>query len=166
MAKTKTSREPDPMLEQFGSVTDSTALTKALTMLRKERFQLFAEADANHVLGVIRSPSDPKRVYACKLNADGTYYCCTQNLIKCVTSSRSPCKHVLVLVLGLTKAGQCASSTSIDWLSKSQIQGKTTTGSQPDKEEVTSILVRYQGVEAGEIDWRPTETLPEDFYAM
>jgi len=40
-----------------------------------------------------------------------------------------------------------------------------TPGSALDKEAMSAILLRYKGAEAGEIDWRPTETLPEDFYA-
>jgi hypothetical protein len=31
---------------------------------------------------------------------------------------------------------------------------------------MTPTLLRYKGAEAGEIDRRPTETIPEDFYAM
>ena len=27
-------------------------------------------------------------------------------------------------------------------------------------------LLKYKGAQAGEIDWRPTETIPEDYYAM
>jgi hypothetical protein len=31
---------------------------------------------------------------------------------------------------------------------------------------LSATIVRYKGAEAGEMDWRPTETIPEDFYAM
>ena len=31
---------------------------------------------------------------------------------------------------------------------------------------MTETLLRFKGAEAGEVDWRPTETIPEDFYAM
>jgi hypothetical protein len=27
-------------------------------------------------------------------------------------------------------------------------------------------FLQYKGAEAGELDWRPTETIPEDFYAV
>ena len=27
-------------------------------------------------------------------------------------------------------------------------------------------LIQYKGAQAGEVDWRPTETIPEDFYAF
>ena len=35
-----------------------------------------------------------------------------------------------------------------------------------DKDAMTETLLQYKGAEAGEVDWRPTETIPEDFYAM
>jgi hypothetical protein len=28
------------------------------------------------------------------------------------------------------------------------------------------IFIKYKGAEAGEVDWRPTETMPEDYYAV
>jgi hypothetical protein len=30
---------------------------------------------------------------------------------------------------------------------------------------MSTTFLRYKGAEAGEIDWRPTETMPEDYYA-
>jgi hypothetical protein len=35
-----------------------------------------------------------------------------------------------------------------------------------DEEIMSATFLRYKGAEAGEVDWRPTETIPEDFYAM
>jgi hypothetical protein len=37
---------------------------------------------------------------------------------------------------------------------------------QLDRDNMGEIFLKYKGAEAGEIDWRPTETIPEDFYAM
>jgi hypothetical protein len=147
-------------------VCDRGKLAKALAMLRAERFQLFAEVRPDHVTGVVRSQSSAKRVYACRLAADGRYSCCTQNLITCVVSRGSPCKHLLVLVLGLVKAGELAPDTALAWLDGARVQGRTADGCRPDKEVVTATFLRYKGVQAGEIDWRPTDTIPEDFYAM
>jgi hypothetical protein len=31
---------------------------------------------------------------------------------------------------------------------------------------MADLFLRYNGAEAGEVDWRPTETIPEDYYAM
>jgi hypothetical protein len=35
-----------------------------------------------------------------------------------------------------------------------------------DKDAMSETFLRYKGAEAGEVDWRPTETIPEDYYAM
>jgi hypothetical protein len=35
-----------------------------------------------------------------------------------------------------------------------------------DKDALAETFLKYKGAEAGELDWRPTETVPEDFYAM
>jgi hypothetical protein len=142
-------------------VTDASKLARALAMLRAERFQLFAEVRPGRVVGVVRSQSTSKRVYACRLADDGSYACCTQNLRTCVVSRDSPCKHLLVLVLGLVNAGHVAPEAAIEWLERSRGQAGL-----PDKEETTAIFLRYKGAETGEVDWRPTETIPEDFYAM
>jgi hypothetical protein len=156
--------------DQFASrvqdVTDGAKLYNALRMLRSEKFQLYAEVHPGHVCGVVRSQSSATRVYACRLAADGRYSCCTQNLIQCVVSRGSPCKHLLVLVVGLVKAGQLDRATALEWLGKARRMGLTADGYKPDKEVVTATFLKYKGVEAGEVDWRPTETLPEDFYAM
>ena len=35
-----------------------------------------------------------------------------------------------------------------------------------NKEAMGEFFIRYKGAEAGEVDWRPTETVPEDYYAL
>ena len=174
MAKTKKAVAPQPAEASAGwddfrdgvaKVTDSGKLSKAMAMLRGSTFQLYADVQPEFVCGVVRSQSSDKRVYACRLAADGKYSCCTQNLIQCVVSGRSPCKHMLVLVVGLVKAGQLPPATALDWLHKARRKGMTADGSKPDKDIVTATFLKYKGMEAGEIDWRPTDTIPEDFYS-
>jgi hypothetical protein len=151
---------------RVAGATDPSKLGKALTMLRQERFQLFAEVHPDHALGVVRSQSSAVRVYACRLANDGRYSCCTQNLIQCVVSRGSPCKHLLVLVVGLVKAGHLDAAAALEWLKKARTQGLTRDGCKPDKDVVTATFLKYKGMEAGEVDWRPTETIPEDYYAL
>ncbi len=156
----------DDFRDRLPGIVDGAKLSKALTMLRAERFQLFAEVHPGHVCGVVHSQSSAKRVYACRLASDGRYSCCTQNLIQCVVSRGSPCKHLLVLVVGLVKAGQLGAATALEWLRNARLMGMTRDGCKPDKDVVTATFLRYKGAEAGEVDWRPTETIPEDYYAM
>jgi hypothetical protein len=73
----------DDFLDRLPIVVDGGKLSKALAMLRAERFQLFAEVHPGHISDVVRSQSSASRVYACRLAIDGRYSCCTQNLIQC-----------------------------------------------------------------------------------
>ena len=147
-------------------VSDRWQLSKGLTMLRAERFQLYADVQPEFVTGVVRSPSSTKRHYVCRIADDGRYSCCTQNLRTCVSSRGSPCAHLLVLVVGLAKAGQLPPATALAWLRAARVQGRTADGYKPDKEVVAATFLKFKGAEAGDIDWRPTETIPEDYYAQ
>jgi hypothetical protein len=143
------------------NAADPAKLDKALAMLKADRFRLFAQVEADHLVGVVKSQTDPTLVYSCRLAGDGTYACCTQNLNVCGGLRGSPCKHLLVLLVGLTQAGELDPGTAHDWTQASR-------GQKPllDKDAMAETLLRYKGAEAGEVDWRPTETIPEDFYAM
>lgn len=134
----------------------------AKKMLKGSGFQLFHDtSDSNKVLGVIKSQTDEKLVYACKLQADGGFSCCTQNLRPCGGLRGALCKHQLVLLIGLVKEGLLDAATMDEWVKKSLDQSPTL-----DKEEMSEPLLRFKGIVAGESDWRPTETIPEDFYAF
>jgi hypothetical protein len=68
---------------------------------------------------------------------------------------------LLVLIIGLVKAGELDPSTIDGWVAKTR-----STKPELDKEVMGEIFIRYKGAEAGEVDWRPTETVPEDYYAL
>jgi hypothetical protein len=152
--------------DRLRATVDPSKLERALTMLRAERFQLFAEVHPDHVLGVVRSQSTAKRVYSCRLDEHGNYACCTQNLITCVVSRGSPCKHLLVLVLGLVNAGQLDPETALGWLDAACRRVVEPGANTPNKDLMAATFLRYKGVQTGEVDWRPTVTIPEDFYAV
>jgi uncharacterized protein YjbI with pentapeptide repeats len=141
--------------------TDQYKVKKATKMLKAERFQLFNDVADTHVLGVVKSQTDPDLVYACRIDSEGHYACCTQNLNICGGLRGSVCKHLLVLLIGLAKAGKLDAATIDGWVAR-------THGGKPelDKETMGEIFIRYKGAEAGEVDWRPTETVPEDYYAL
>jgi len=136
-------------------------MARATKMLRDERFQLYAAVADDGITGVVRSQRDEELVYACRLAEGGVYWCCTQNLVHCGGSRGAPCKHVLVLALGLAQSGRLAPERVQAWAA-------ATHGVKPalDREAATATFVRYKGAEAGQLDWRPTETIPEDFYAL
>jgi hypothetical protein len=148
-------------MDLLGKKVPSSNLAKALAMLRAERFELFAQGEADALVGVVKSQTDPNLVYACQLTAKGDYSCCTQNLNRCGGLQGGLCKHLLVLVVGLTKAGKLDASTVNTWVEASRAHRPVV-----DKDGATAVFLRYKGAEAGEIDWRPTETIPEDYYAL
>jgi hypothetical protein len=148
-------------LARLKQVTDPAKLDKATAMLKADSFRLFAKVDSDQVVGIVKSQSVSDLVYSCRIGADGKYACCTQNLNICGGLKGSPCKHLLVLIVGLAKGGAFHPGTAHDWT-------QATRGKKPelDKDQMAATFLQYKGAEAGEIDWRPTETVPEDFYAV
>ncbi|HEY2585333.1 MAG TPA: pentapeptide repeat-containing protein [Tepidisphaeraceae bacterium] len=140
---------------------DKQKIDKATKMLKASGFQLFNDLTAEHLLGVVKSQTDPDLVYACRIDHEGHYACCTQNLNICGGLRGSICKHLLVLIIGLVKAGELDPAAIDGWVAKTH-----DTKPELDKEAMGEIFIRYKGAEAGEVDWRPTETVPEDYYAL
>lgn len=136
-------------------------MKKALSMLKAERFRLFAEATDDHIVGVVKSQNDPDLVYSCRLGKDGDFACCTQNLNVCGGLRGALCKHLLVLIIGMTKAEELDPTTVNQWIATSRFKKP-----ELNKDTMSETLLRYKGAEAGEIDWRPTETIPEDYFAL
>lgn len=136
-------------------------LEKATDMLKAERFQLYADVTDSSLVGVVKSQTNKDLVYSCRLTADGQFGCGTQNLKPCGGLQGALCKHLLVLVVGLAKAGKIDSATVDGWMAASRGYPPTL-----DKDALGETFLKYKGAEAGEIDWRPTETIPEDFYAV
>ena len=136
-------------------------IDKATRMLKAERFKLFNDITDDHIAGVVKSQTDPDLVYACRVSHEGHYACCTQNLNICGGLRGSVCKHLLVLIIGLVKAGELDPTTIDAWLARTH-----DVKAELDKELMGDIFIRYKGAEAGEVDWRPTETVPEDYYAL
>jgi len=162
-------------IKHLYDTVDNKRLKQALTMLKKERFQLFCEVADNQVAGVVKSQWDKGYVHACRLTADGQYACCTQNLKPCSglqdkvqrESSRvfshadRICKHILVLVMGLTKAERLTPADAASWIISSTFETPLL-----DMNEMSEVFLKYMAAEASEIDWRPTETIPEDYYSF
>ena len=140
---------------------DKPKIQKATSMLKAAGFQLFNDLTDESLAGVVKSQTDPDLVYACRIDHEGQYACCTQNLNICGGLRGSICKHLLVLIIGLVKAGELDPTTIDGWIAKTH-SGKP----ELDKEAMGAIFIKYKGAEAGEVDWRPTETLPEDYYSL
>ena len=146
-------------MELLAKNVDTSRLKKALSMLKKDSFQLFARVDDEALIGVIKSQSDLNLLYACKLTADGEFSCCTQNLNTCGGLRGKPCKHLLVLVVGLSRNGEFDTTQADRWVDNTRDYKPTL-----DKDEMGEVFLQYKGAEVGEVDWRPSETVPEDYY--
>ena len=64
----------------------------------------------------------------------------------------------------LLSAGQLDPTTIDRWVVAAA--GKNHRWNKTTKNYVSETLLKYKGMQAGEVDWRPTETIPEDYYAM
>ncbi|QEG32165.1 Secreted effector protein pipB2 [Gemmata obscuriglobus] len=151
----------DTFLKELPRKVDPSRIEKAADMLKAERFQLFADVTDTHLVGVVKSQSYSDLVYSCRLASDGTFCCGTQNLNVCGGLKGALCKHLLVLVVGLAKSGKLDPAAADNWVTASKAHKPTL-----NKDALSETFLKYKGAEAGEIDWRPTETVPEDFYAM
>ncbi len=151
----------DTFIKNLRANTQPQAFHSALQMLKSQRFQLFSDAGEGEVIGVVRSQTDKDLVYSCRLTSEGAFSCCTQNLKPCGGLRGKLCKHTLVMVVGLAKAGKLTLQTADRWILNSRRQKPIL-----DKEKMTDTFLRYTSAQAGEIDWRPTETVPEDYLAL
>lgn len=159
--KTKGPLDLELFLKRLAENTEAAKLEKALSMLKADRFKLYAQVESDSVVGVVKSQSDAELVYSCRIAADGSFACCTQNLNVCGGLRGSLCKHLLVLIVGLANGNELDLAEMDSWVAGSRAQKPAL-----DKDVMSATFLRCKGAEAGEVDWRPTETIPEDYYAM
>ncbi|MEQ1503085.1 MAG: hypothetical protein ABMB14_12685 [Myxococcota bacterium] len=148
------------LLIELQSVLDPKRIRRALDMLQKEKVALYADASDVRVTGIVRSQTSDG-VYSSALYADGRYACCMPTIEVCPGLQGKVCKHLIVLTLGLVHGGNLAPDVALTWLRKAARRRPSS-----DEDTLATTLVKYKAAEAGEIDWRPTETLPEDFYGF
>jgi hypothetical protein len=152
------------LMARLHKLIDPNRVKRTLDMLKSGKNQIFSEVEPTLVRGIVRSQKEEHLVYSCVLTDDGTYACCTPDVAQCLGLRGEPCKHILVLIIGLTRAGLLDPTTIDRWLVAAC--GKNHRWNKTTKNHVSDTLLKYKGVQAGEIDWRPTETIPEDYYAM
>ncbi len=149
------------LLSQLYGTVDQGKLGRAMKMLKSESFKLYVHKDEKHIVGVVRSQTADSKVYSSWLNEEGKYGCATQDLSQCMGLQGTVCKHLLVLMIGLVRSEELTANLAYEWLKMSK--GK---GPRSDSDLTAQTFIQFKGAEAGEIDWRPTETIPEDYYAF
>ncbi len=148
-------------LSQLYGHVDQKKLGRALDMLREQRFELYTKIEDDHLIGVVRSQSDSSSVYASWVTHEGRFGCSQTSLEDCMGLQGTTCKHLLVLVVGLARTNQLPMQRALDWMRASHARGPVSNTTL-----TAETFIQYKGATAGEIDWRPTETIPEDFYAV
>lgn len=151
----------EEFIKQITERFEKARIQKALDMLKKEKFQLFTDVDTTSIGGIVKSQTDKELLYSCRLAGDGSFSCCTQNLKACGGLKGSLCKHLLVLVIGLVKAGRLDPTSGVKWVLYSTLEKP-----KVDRDLSSELFLKFKGAEEGEIDWRPTHTVPEDYYAF
>src|SRR6266545_2067622 len=146
----------DVFVSRIRGHVEAGKLGRALEMLKAERFQLYSQVESSSVAGIVKSQRVDDLVYSCRLDADGRFACCSQDLNICRGLNGTLCKHIMVLIIGLTRAGMAEAAVIERWV-------KASRGHKPilDPDVMSEPLLRYQAARTGEIDWRPTETIPE-----
>jgi uncharacterized protein YjbI with pentapeptide repeats len=138
-------------------------ISNALKMLKKNRYRLFAVVESTSFRGVIKSQKDPNTVYGCSLAESGEWICGTEDLMLCDSAKTNEvCKHILVLAIGLAHARNMDLAVIARWLFAGKKPNKRGDGSA-----LAEVFLYYKASTANDlIDWRPTETIPEDYYAF
>lgn len=152
------------LVARLHKLMDANRMKRTLDMLKKEKHQLYFEVEETLVRGIVRSQKNANLVYSCVLTDNGTYSCATPDVSRCMGLSNEPCKHLLVLVIGLVHAGKLDPTTADRWMLAANEKGPR--WNKTVKNYICDSLLKYKGVVAGEVDWRPAETIPEDYYAM
>jgi hypothetical protein len=149
------------LIIKLTNVAVGTRLQNALKMLQAEQLHLYSDIEEDRISGIALSQSGGG-VYSCTLNSAGSYGCCDDNQGACMSAQgHTVCKHLLVLVLGLVKSGEFDAPTALEWLKRTQAKRPL----QAESSTLAKTIVRYKGMQQGDLDWRPTETMPEDFMA-
>ncbi len=143
------------------SLTDAKKVDRAIRMLKKQALQLYSQATADAVGGIVKSQTVEDASYACWIREDGQYSCFDATLAQCMGLSGDLCKHLVVLLLGLAVQGVLDPRRAYAWALAASKKWPA-----EDQARSAELILRYRGAQAGEIDWRPTETVPEDYYAL
>ena len=143
------------------SLTDPGKVDRGVQMLKRASFQLHVETSPHSAGGIVKSQSVADEYYAAWIHEDGRFACFDRGMTPCMGQAGDICKHLVVLLLGLSAGGQIEPRRAYEW-AKAASPKSPLTKSTPNAE----LLLRYGGFKTGEIAWRPTETVPEGYYAL
>ena len=140
------------------NVINPNKIARAIEMLQAESYNLYSDVTDDEIAGIVQSQTNYGH-YAPWINKQGEYSCHDEGIHPCMGLQGDICKHILVLLFGLVQKGEIDPKIVLQWATTARPKNPSA-----DEDRSATMLLRYKGVEAGEIDWRPTETMPEDFY--
>lgn len=149
------------LLVRLHDQVDRMRLVDAVNLVNDDYFQLLTEQDASGLIGVVKSKVHSERVAACRLTANGNFCCCNRNLSICSEMRGSMCKHILALILGATWNRAIDTTTMTRWIVASRFEKP-----KVDQKIMTAVFLRFASVKNEDVDWRPAELIPEDYYVF
>jgi uncharacterized protein YjbI with pentapeptide repeats len=120
---------------------------------------LWSEGDEDGVRGVVPESAKSTTFRACRLTSAGAHECCKQDFTLCTDAGKGMCQHVLVLLLDLARRERIALADALRWARLSLAHDRSA-----DPEILARVFASY--AESTQTDYRPNETLPEDYYAL
>jgi hypothetical protein len=112
-------------------------MDRARVLLREDRFLLCHELSDAHIGGVVLSKADPPRRHACRLDRDGRYMCCTEDLEPCPQQDGKPCEHLLGVILLFVQVGMVDATQLSGWIRRAD--GKA---ADLDRDAMTASFAR------------------------
>lgn len=146
---------------QLRTLADPKKVERSIQMLKRESFHLYTETTDTSIGGVVKSQTQEDAFYACWIEDDGRYACFDGQVEMCWGQSGGLCKHVMVLLIGLAAGGEITPRRAYGWALAASSKRPA-----EEKQRSAELILRYRGARAGEVDWRPTETVPEDYYTL
>jgi hypothetical protein len=91
------------VIEQIKSSFDSKRVNQAIRILETDAF-LFSQVRPEQITGIVPSQTDREIIWVCSINNDGKFACCSQHFNLCGGMKGALCKHLLALIMNLTKS--------------------------------------------------------------
>lgn len=143
-----------------GSVGDWLVDT-ALKMLKQKKISIYGDPADDAICGMVESQTDKDLIYACRIDANGDFSCCSQNLRPCGGLQGSLCKHIIVLVFGLVMNKRVSTAEAL-----ARILASRARKPELHKEVMREVFRHCTAANTGELDWRPCELVAEDYYGL
>ena len=136
----------------------SSCVETGLKVLKAGEVKIAAGCSDDEIAGVVQSSKKSDTGYACRLTHDGSFSCCTRNLRPCGGLKGRICKHIVLLLFGLTEAGQLRPKDIASWITASQSKKP-----ELDKDLMKAVFAKKKVLGTADITWHAVKTKPADY---